>query len=656
MINIRDSVTIARAKLRSKRLLLLATVILSGLLFALLYSADIVTSGITNSAEKYSKAALGGKYLVKSSPIIPSGVYGPNRIDLSKETIQTLTNLQQDYIANQKKLAAQLKISFDEKTIDPVLVPSPYANKSLPVEERVMINAESPVFQLYLEKLQKDYAATARNKLSDLKNAALSYHPQSYHQNILANTSYQTLNFLKNGKEDIAQIGQEQPANNDLSTYGYLTSSVRNSMYSFIDDSLIQRFILPINDRRKAAADTVPVIITVKEAADIFGDQLNLGPEPDGPAEKVAWIKKMQTAINGQTYEACYRNQADRNRITQAAQTLSEIDKNKSNKEYQRPSLIYNLPTQTCGDLTIKEDTRSSAEKAQQLKQDTVAKQLGTYQEPKRQIITFQIVGVMPVTPQAEFQTDLPTFISQLLSAQYGVGAIIPSKLYTSEKSPHSDVLLNAKDNTLYTDALRNAGIGETIIAFSTLNDARSFIKEQGCPNEEKCDKPFALTPYGSNYLLMDELNSTLGRILSYTLLVIIGLAIIIVGFMMMRIIIDSRRETAVFRAIGATRGDIAAIYLIYSVGVALRIVAFSLLLGFGIAYGVQAFFSPTATYYAQASYGIFDTIGQFDLVNYTSPMILLFTLIILVVSIVAVLPPLLRNLRRNPIKDMRDE
>jgi ABC-type antimicrobial peptide transport system permease subunit len=185
---------------------------------------------------------------------------------------------------------------------------------------------------------------------------------------------------------------------------------------------------------------------------------------------------------------------------------------------------------------------------------------------------------------------------------------------------------------------------------------ARAFIKEQGCPTQDSCDRPFTLEPYRSNYLLMDDFQALLTKLLGYALLSGVGIATIIIWFMMTRIIIDSRRETAVFRAIGAKRRDIVSIYTLYSIAVAVRIIVFALILGVGGALVAQLLFGAEATNYAQASYGIFDNVKDFSLVSFNSPLLLWVTLSIIGISIIAVTPPLIRNVRRNPIKDMRDE
>ncbi len=662
MIGIVDAITLSRAKIRSKRVMLMTTVVVSSLLFGVLYGAIIISSGASKSAGEYTQAAQGGKYLVKSTPNIPSSVFGPDMTNVSENLINELNTLQADYITNQKAIAKKLNIAFDESSIEKILVPNPYASHNLPESQRVMVNQSSPVYQEYLRKLQSDYAVTANNKLSDLKHTAAKYDAVAYHIDKSAAVGFTNLSFLKDGKESWSNVGQyKEPVNSDLSTYGYLVSSVQNSTYSFMDDSLVSRFILSSNSSRESNITSIPVIITAKEAADVFGKQLNI---PSVPADadtsgQIAWMKNLQQKINGLTYTACYRNDTEIAQIAQIVQADQAIEENKNNANYTMPSLVYNLPTTPCGDITVKSDSRTVAEKDAANQQIEISNQLGTYVAPEHHLFTFQIVGVMPVSSQQDSMTSLPSFITSLLGAQYGSGAIIPMQMY--EKLPESvrqeNIILNSQSSSFSYSALYQAGIGETIVEFNSLDNARSFIKNEGCsPSENRCQKPFFLESFGSNYLLVDNLNTTIASTLQITFPIALIIAGIIMGVTMARVIIDSRRETAIFRAIGAKRIDIMKVYLIYSIDIAMRILIFSLGLGLIMSGAVQMLYSSQVTDYAKVAYGVFNSNQSFSFVNFPPLPLASLTACIIIVSIVSILPSLIRNVRRNPIKDMRDE
>jgi len=662
MIGFIDAVTLSRAKIRSKRVMLLITVMVSSLLFGVLYGAIIISSGVSKSASEYTQSVQNGKYLIKSTPNLPSSIFGSTTNEISKDIINELNSMQANYIANQKILAKQLNITFDENSIQNILIPNPYASKNLPQDMQVMVNRSSPIYKEYLQKLQSNYVTTAKNKLSDLKLAAALYGATGYHTNESASASFTNLTFMKNGKEDLSNVGQyKDPVNSDLSTYGYLVSSVQNSMYSFMNDSLVNRFILPSNSKRESNTTSIPVIVTAKEAVDVFGKQLDIPPVPSDKdtSGQIAWMKNLQKKINGLTYTACYRNDTEIAQIAQIVQTDQDIAINKNKESYTAPSLQYNLPTSPCGGITIKHDTRTVTEKDIVQREEKTSKALGTYLSPLRRMFTFQIVGIMPVSPQENSMKSLPEFVSGLLGAQYGSGAIIPKQMYEQlpDDVSRSDILLNKKPPSYNYSALDKAGIGEVIVEFNSLESARSFLKNQGCSvGDNQCKKPFVLESFGSNYLLVDDLNNTVSMGLKIAFPIAFAIAGIIMGVTMARVIIDSRRETAIFRAIGAKRVDIVTIYLVYSINIAFRIAILGLSMGLLIAWLVQSLYSNQVTNYAKVAYGVFDKNQVFSFIDFQIAPLLLLAACIIAVSLIAISPSLIRNVRRNPIKDMRDE
>lgn len=662
MISIIDAFALARAKRRSKRVLMIIAIIASGLLFGILYGAIIVSDGVSKSADQYIQDIQSGKYLVKSSPNIPSSVFGSSANSLSQKTIDELQLLQSKYIANQKAIAKKAGVTFDENSIGKIIVPDPYASQNLPLNQRVTINRSSPVYEEYLQKLQSDYVLTAKNKLSDLKQVASKYKATSYHIDRTASVGPTNLYYLKDGKENLSNIGQNNNyVNSDLSTYGYLVASVQNSTYSFMDDSLINRFILPAN-KRKTNATAIPVVMTTEEAVNVFGKQLNISKEPSNNniVGRVNWIKKLQDKINGVTYQVCYRNNADISQLEQIAQTNQEIESNKNNSNYTVPSLVYNMPTTPCGDITVKLDTRTKAEIDEANHQIEVKKQLGTYLVPGRHLFTFQIVGVMPASSSEQKSTNnLFGFTTDLLSAQYDSGAMIPLQMYRNmpEHARQENILLNNQLVGSNYSVLDEAGIVDTIVEFSSLNNARQFINNEGClPSNSQCSKPFYLESFGSNYLLINDLNTMISKSMFTMFPIFLAVAGIIMGITMARVIIDSRRETAIFRAIGAKRIDIIITYMIYSIDITIRVIIFGLVLGGSIALLVQTLFSALVTNYAKVAYGVYSGGQVFNFIGFPIKLLVLLTICIIVVDLLATLPALLRNIRRNPIRDMREE
>jgi hypothetical protein len=326
---------------------------------------------------------------------------------------------------------------------------------------------------------------------------------------------------------------------------------------------------------------------------------------------------------------------------------------------YTQPALTYNLPDNTCGDIAVKKDTRTAAEKKADANTEAYQKANGTYQSLSRQLLTFQIVGVMPIGQYVSSgYTDIPSFVNGLLSVSYPGIAFIPNQLYNrlSSDAQHKDVLhaaLNSSDQ-----AFTDAGLVDTVISFPSSEQAQAFINADTCyeGNTNNCNKLWTSSLYGSNYLLINSFGNFIASIARIALPITLILAIVIIWITMARVITDSRRETAVFRALGAKRGDIIGVYLLYSLMVALWIVFIALLIGAAGAMLIEVLYGPQVTNYAKVAYGVFDQLQPFTFIGFNVSLLGLVIAAILIISIIAVLPPLLRNIRRNPIRDMRDE
>jgi ABC-type antimicrobial peptide transport system permease subunit len=122
------------------------------------------------------------------------------------------------------------------------------------------------------------------------------------------------------------------------------------------------------------------------------------------------------------------------------------------------------------------------------------------------------------------------------------------------------------------------------------------------------------------------------------------------------RLIADSRRETAVFRAIGAKRRDIAATYLLYMLLLSFFIALFAFIIGSGAMLVINHHFAPQATVQALVAYNAQDLNRSFSLFGLNALDMLLILGCVLAAGLISAILPLLRNIRRNPVRDMRDE
>lgn len=659
MIGLLDTLTLARTKLRSKRILLTITIVVSGLLFGILTSVVLLSTGISNSVTHYFNSSLNGHYLVEVTPNVPTDVSFPSTLGMTSAippaTLTHLNNLQNQYTDKQKAISKKYGVPFDPKTITPILKSSPFGEKDPQGNIRQVIDWQSPVFSLYTAEVQENYIKTARVTRDDLKRIAAPLGATDYY--IPKSTSlYQNAAYMPSGKEDLTKLGDTNSGGIDP-----VADAVKMSGYQFTNKMIANRFILPDNAKRQANKTAIPVILSSSAITKTFGKELGIPQKPSNPHDQVAWMQALQQKVNGYTYQVCWRSSGEIDRIQSTLRTNTEIVDNKNNKDYVAPALQYNLPTTPCGEITVKQDKRSEADKKLANTTEMIQKELGTYQPITHQLLTFQVVGVMTISDIYNQPSDVPSFLTSLLGPQFTTGAFIPDWLYNAlpAKGQYDNVLLAAAGGNTFSESLNmleKANIGQTIVSFPSIASARTFIDEQCRYAGDECKKDFAASAYGANYLLTDTLSETISTAARIALPIAVIIATVIIWFTMARVIIDSRRETAVFRALGARRRDIAAIYLAYSLIVALYVSMFMLILGFGIALVINHLYSGDATDIAQIAYGSFGSIAPFRLIDINFLLLAILVLCVFIISLIATLPPLWRNVRRNPIRDMRDE
>jgi hypothetical protein len=657
MIRPSYAVKLARTKLRSKRGVLLASIIVASLLFAALIAIVIVFTGAEKSASQFIKKAGNDRYLVRTSPNIP---YEKLSLPLtpSLEEIRAIKAYEKQYYQNLRDKYKSLGLTYDKETEVPSLKPSAWADKALPEEQRVTVDFSSPVVQAMNADKLEAYMKTATNRLSDLKQIGDKYGAGGYYavDKPSALLPIPTLRLIQNNKEN---FGDSDVKTGDSTSYGFYTNAIHNGSYSFTDQKLLGRYLLK-SDSSKLKG--IPVIVSAQEAATLFGKQVGIDKEPKKTSEKRAWLKNLQAKMNGQTYQVCYRNSAERSMLDKIQRDYTEMKNNQGMEGYTKPNLVYDYPTEPCGGIITKQDTRSAVEKQADLKAEEVQKKLGTYVAPSHRLLTFQIVGIKYAQPYTDYSKGVDEYIKSLLTAQNAAQSFsldIPMQLYESlpDELRFDDIQKQESASTTGQNASINDDFVSRVLEFAAVNDARAFLDNETCPDSElSCNKQFKASPYGSNYLILDEIGKLFNRIATIAFPVVLGLAAIIIWFTISRIMAENRKETAVYRAMGAKRRDVTAIYLVYILLIAVRIVAFSFLLGITAAFVVDYFYGKTLTDTAVTAFGIVDDAPTFSLFNVDSPLLLLIIASIFIISIVASAQPLIRNVRRSPIRDMRDD
>ena len=641
MIRLRDATTLALTKLRTRKVRLIITIVISGLLFSGLAGASIVTRGVMGSINDFGKEGLGDRYIAAAtSQSTGTAMNDPAVIDRALA-------IQKDIVARKKVEAKRLGLTYDGATD-----PSPVSEFDVPGggKQRYLMPQHPAATQALAEYL----AAHPRPGEPELLRILEKYDVKNHYRSkpLPFDLGGAQLQVLKDGKEDFGQ----QSLNKGGPPTG--TDSFVSSWTAMSGD-LLKPFILPGQNVATGADGSIPIIVPFSAAEQLLG--LKALPNSTPAQERLVRTKEVRAKAPTITFGVCYRNSTSTELVSQAISTQQELEKNKSKKDYQKPELIYGLPTEACGAVPVTRDVRSKDAKATAEKQRQFDEIFGAAPAEQTKLL-FRIVGIVP-DPDYSNAAGVGQIIRSLVSSSLGSGWYSPI-----EQLPQNPLLTKLFEG-------QNIAFGsyESFYAeFHTAAAARKFIDTENCkpdfasfngPGSEDpfavCaaeGKPFTTSTFGSNSLALESAKRGFGKFFRLIALGVALVACIIMMGTVGRMIADSRRETAVFRAIGAKKLDISQIYLVYTVFLSALVSVFAIVVGFGLALFAQSRWSEEATFQAIVAYNAQDLDKVFNLYGFYWPDMLYLIGLALLAGVLSALLPLFRNLRRNPIRDMRDD
>lgn len=624
MIRLRDAAVLAATKLRTRKARTIVTAVLASLLFAVLVFAFTAIKGAISSYAAYSKNGLSGRYI--ASVQYSNGSYvatdSPELIVLAKERNKQI-------IEQKKADAKRLGLTYNAAEEPPVTMMDTQSGSA-----EYLNTSNLAAQQVYAEAVAKLPTA-----LDSAKKAAAAYHPKAfYNSDVLGDTN--GLVRMKQGKEAFETADKSTSYQMDtLTTLSYLPMTVSEPF-------LLQGADLSVATTTESS---IPVIVPYDEAEIALG--LKSLPKTATNTERLARIDEVKRHAANVTVTVCYRNAASQQQVETTKQQIAEIAKHKGDRTYEMPSQIYALPDQTsCGAVVVTKDTRTAEEKSLAAKQSEFNIKYGVESVPVQKKLTFRIVGLAPnAIDYSSFSTleSLATLIGgSSLRGQW----VVPTELV--DASVRGSFIPQASNDTQMMVSSMTVGV---LAEFSNAQDAKKFVEEQGCSGMDCMTKPF-ITYFGSNSVLIDSLFSKATTVLKIAGLVVSIIAAILMMGMVGRVITDSRRETAVFRAIGAKRNDIRAIYALYVLAFSLIIALSALCIGTGVAWLYSLNVSDSLTTSARLMFIESHETAPFVLVGAWPAAIFLTIGVIVLAGLVAMLLPLSRNLVRSPLKDMRDE
>ncbi len=640
MIRFLDAIVLAHTKLRTHRIRTGIAVGIAGILFSLILGVIFVSQGVWDSIARFSEEGLNDRAVVGVMQVDrPVRVY-----DLS-ENEQFIAEVKQAHavqIAKKQAAAKKYNIPYSAERDDP----SP-----------VLVDDDTK--KEYIENLGHSAvlaAAEARKKPStfSIYDYVKSYGPTKVHEHnkSLANLPSGALNQMKDGKEFSSETG-ESPDNMNYNNSGPRTLTVTSQ-------SLVDPFINNKNAYDPTKGD-IPMVVPFSDAEKLL-DMEPLGKDAT-LSDKYNRLKEVRQRVDEVTVSFCYRNKASQQLVAEAKSQVSYEKKNKNKENYVKPSLHYALPAgDSCGAVTVVSDTRTAREKDFDARQTAFEKELGIYiGEPEQHKLTLRAVGISGDSPSIYGGAfDVGGMINGLLGSWLGYDAwIIPSELLRQvpeTQRPESIFGGTWAESSINATTGQGNAFNSYLVEFEDKEKARAFMRDNSDIDTSSPQGTVFIQPFGSNTLLVEDMKGYLQSILMWALLIVGAVAVIILGSIIGRTVSEGRRESAIFRAIGARRADVGLIYGTYAFLLSLRVAIFAATIGVVMALVVEIWIGKEATLATRYAYAAAETDATFHFFGIFSPYIPLVLAAIMVFGMIASIIPVILSARRNPIKDMRDD
>ncbi|TWP24133.1 ABC transporter permease [TM7 phylum sp. oral taxon 349] len=634
MLRILDASKLALTKLRTRRIRLAVTIIVAGLLFGVVVFGLTVLRASMTSIGRFSRDTMSTRYLLAYSN------HNKDQSELFYNTPQDAKDrilaLHKQHIADKKAAAKALGVEYDEKSEEEPIM-------KINQNDSGSLNRNSWAVKTFLRQY------------TDEKNPLKPERIDAAAKRFGSSVTYRIQNVGgRDGSLDVMIGGREDFQRNKEAVPEQLNEFVSAAGYQeILDESLLNYYFLP--HRAHATSNEIPVFISYNDAAVLLGKKPL--PTTAQPQQHIERIRELRNEAGNITIQVCYRNNASSHLIQQALDQQRTAANKPKNEFDVKPSIEYALPAaDSCGGAIVKKDNRSASEKMADEKLQKFNQQFSTENiTPQQAKLTYRVVGLLPDTAYGD---DLKSKLAGALNANMPSRWIIPKQTFEAgaAKTYLPNILTTERQEL-------SGGLSDTTIyEFIDAEHARAFYHATMC-NVQPKDKDLCVDgvsnftrPFGSNSLVIEELQQQLTPILWYSLLGVIGVAAFILMLTISRTVADSRKESAIFRALGATRLDIAQIYVMYTLLLAGLIALFAIVAGL-IGAGVidvlySADFSTAARYIIMPR----DLNTTFQLFTFDPLIIALAAVSIVAAALIGSILPLVRNTRRNPMKDMRDE
>ena len=271
-----------------------------------------------------------------------------------------------------------------------------------------------------------------------------------------------------------------------------------------------------------------------------------------------------------------------------------------------------------------------------------------------KNILKFQIIGIIPLQTQSNNSaSNFDELFNDTINAKLYSGALIPINMFKESESfnKYGDIFYVKNINN---DVFLKNEVTTYIISFKDINNAKDFINNESCKiYSDNCEKNWYSEVFGLNFLLISDISS---KASSFSLLISIIAAVIVclmIFLATIKMIMESKKESAIFRAIGAKKKDILKIYLSYIFIVTSRIILFSVIISLVALLITNSVISNSiTTSLIESGFNNF----SFSLMLFDPSIILYIIIGVYIISLIATIPVSVINIQQNIIANIRDE
>jgi uncharacterized membrane protein HdeD (DUF308 family) len=590
-----DAYILARTKRKTRRIRTALVVIISSLLFAVLFGVALVAQGVRDTAEQVKDVGFNGRNMV-----MVGQTGGPSF----------------DYVAEQKKIEDAMTAELRAKGIK--------------VSEQTKLDPSwQREFMTRLMKMSNERSAQSMQQFKDELGKLGS--PKAIYEFSSLDYGYFAQYLADPAIDPLAEeLKRMEVAGNNTPKGG---EQFNQFQFFSAPKDMLRTQVQPGYHLSWKVGEPYPLVISYAYLEELAKQSF---AKVDAADKNQAYRRLMQT-YSGKELQYCYRSTTAQEQLRQVVHYnyTAQNDKDNTTKPVDVP-FCANFDQKLLKKLSLLPD-ESTTEKPLFKAPPTPA--------PESYVMKFRIVGFMPSSSPfgggdviSRIFTDVST-----LPAPEKMG-VIPAEVVAQER------LLQHDPNGF------GMGMPSLFADFETREEQKAFI-DKGCSgNDCSSHKRPYIQPFGSVSLALEDTFKTASKFIFIAMGVVMVIAALMIMFTISKVISDSTKEIAVFRSLGARRRDIAQIYYTYGLMLAIASLVLSVVVAIiGSVVATSMFGQRLADRLVQAV-GAYNTDVDPTLSAANWQWLGLIGAAMLVAALLGITVPILASLRRKLINILREE